>query len=228
MDYSKIYQQLILRAQNRVLEGYNESHHIVPKCMGGTDEPLNLVDLTPEEHFLAHMLLVKIYPAHKSLIYAVQKMCIPTAGRPKRKMYGWLKRRFSEYMSETRRGSGNTQYGMMWITDGSINKKIPKDEDIPSGWQKGRFIPSKEYPNTKCKTCGIDTGGRRRIFCQEHFSEHRISIGFKGANRTNSKKVYSGKYFVTNGIVDKTIPVGAIIPEGYWKGRSTNNRNKGR
>lgn len=32
-------------------------HHIVPKHMGGTDEPNNLVELTVEEHAEAHRLL---------------------------------------------------------------------------------------------------------------------------------------------------------------------------
>jgi len=29
--------------------------------MGGSDDKSNLVDLTPEEHFLAHQLLLKIH-----------------------------------------------------------------------------------------------------------------------------------------------------------------------
>lgn len=37
----------------------------------------------------------------------------------------------------------NSQYGTMWITDGSENKKIRKDQNIPSGWRKGRIIPPK-------------------------------------------------------------------------------------
>lgn len=32
-------------------------HHIIPKHMGGTDEPSNLVELTVEEHAEAHRLL---------------------------------------------------------------------------------------------------------------------------------------------------------------------------
>ena len=35
-------------------------------------------------------------------------------------------------------GTGNSQYGTMWITDGLIDKKIKKDEIIPEGWNKGR------------------------------------------------------------------------------------------
>ena len=32
-------------------------HHIIPKHMGGTDDPSNLVELTPAEHAEAHRLL---------------------------------------------------------------------------------------------------------------------------------------------------------------------------
>jgi len=37
-------------------------------------------------------------------------------------------------------GSKNSQYGTMWITNGTINKKIKKDCDIPSGYRKGRRL----------------------------------------------------------------------------------------
>lgn len=35
-------------------------------------------------------------------------------------------------------GDKNSQYGSMWITDGSISKKISKGELIPEGWVRGR------------------------------------------------------------------------------------------
>ena len=62
MNYQKIYDNIVRRGQNRILEGYSEKHHIVPRCLGGTDEVTNLVSLTPEEHYLCHLLLVKIHP----------------------------------------------------------------------------------------------------------------------------------------------------------------------
>ncbi len=37
-------------------------------------------------------------------------------------------------------GEKNSQYGTMWITDGSENRKIRKNEDIPQGWKKGRVL----------------------------------------------------------------------------------------
>jgi len=76
MDYKKIYNQLIERAQNRTLEGYREKHHILPKCLGGGNEKSNLVKLTPKEHFICHRLLCKIYPKNKPLTQALWLMAI--------------------------------------------------------------------------------------------------------------------------------------------------------
>jgi len=40
-------------------------------------------------------------------------------------------------------GCNNTQFGTMWITDGSSNKKVPKDSEIPSGWRKGATLSGR-------------------------------------------------------------------------------------
>lgn len=62
--------------------------------MGGGDEEGNLVRLTPEEHFLAHALLVKIHPSHPRLIYALSMMCSNRDGaRQNNKLYAWHRRR---------------------------------------------------------------------------------------------------------------------------------------
>lgn len=42
------------------------------------------------------------------------------------------------------KGDRNSQYGTMWVTDGSINKKIKRVDLIPEGWYKGRTTK----PNT--------------------------------------------------------------------------------
>lgn len=36
-------------------------HHIIPKYMGGTDDPSNIIELTIEEHAIAHMELYEKY-----------------------------------------------------------------------------------------------------------------------------------------------------------------------
>jgi hypothetical protein len=76
MNYEKIYQQLMDRATSRTLSGYKERHHIVPKCIGGDNSTSNLVQLTAREHFIAHKLLCKIYPAIKGIQFAFWAMVV--------------------------------------------------------------------------------------------------------------------------------------------------------
>lgn len=142
MDYKSIYDSLIHRARNRIPSGYVERHHITPKCMGGSDENHNLVALTPEEHFLAHILLVKIFPNEPNLIIAVNKMARGHKGKRARKLYGWLKKKFAKRISELQAGSGNSQYGTMWISNAILkeNRKIKKNDNIPAGWIAGRNV----------------------------------------------------------------------------------------
>ena len=95
MNYSAIHDRLIERARNRQLACYTESHHILPECMGGTNAAENMVELTPEEHYVIHQLLVKMHPDNEKLVFAASMMGYT---RTTNKIYGWLKRKHSECM----------------------------------------------------------------------------------------------------------------------------------
>lgn len=72
MNYKQIHDSIIDRAKTRVLpkEVYTERHHIIPRCMNGSDDKSNLVDLTAKEHFIVHKLLVEVYPDVDGLVLA--------------------------------------------------------------------------------------------------------------------------------------------------------------
>jgi hypothetical protein len=78
MDSQKIYFSIIERARSRKLpKSGSEMHHVVPKCF--KDEKQNgLVQLTCREHFLVHLLLVKMQPKgskkYWQMIHAVSMM----------------------------------------------------------------------------------------------------------------------------------------------------------
>lgn len=77
MNYQKIYDDICKRGQERELpEGtYSEKHHIVPKCMQGTNEKSNITKLTAREHFLVHLILSwKLYPENRKLSHALHSM----------------------------------------------------------------------------------------------------------------------------------------------------------
>ena len=52
MDYHRIYKQLINKAAERTISGYKEKHHIIPKCMGGTNDKDNIVEKSKENNQL--------------------------------------------------------------------------------------------------------------------------------------------------------------------------------
>jgi hypothetical protein len=112
MDYHKIYNQLIERSKNRSLDGYKEIHHILPKCCGGMDTQTNLVELTAREHFIAHLLLCKIYPDHKGLRFALWMMSNVKGQKQKRyfpnsRLYEIIRLEYLESIS----GENNPNFG---------------------------------------------------------------------------------------------------------------------
>lgn len=63
MDYHRIYREFIADRKQRQAEvsGYSEKHHIVPRSLGGSNSPDNIVRLTAGDHFFAHLLLAKCH-----------------------------------------------------------------------------------------------------------------------------------------------------------------------
>jgi len=49
------------------------------------------------------------------------------------------KKRIGLGNSIKQKGERNSQFGTIWITNGKLNKKIKKEEPIPSDWKKGRI-----------------------------------------------------------------------------------------
>ncbi len=139
LNYNKIYTDLIEKSRHRTIIGYGEQHHIIPRCLNGSDDKTNLASLTPEEHYVAHQLLVKLYPDNHKLAKAAAMM-IPN--RPSNKLYGWLRRRFATAQSIEQSGASNSQYDTIWIYNINleVSKKINSTEHIPEGWHQGRII----------------------------------------------------------------------------------------
>jgi len=84
MNHQKIYNTIIKNAKNsnrikfrKDNENYvyYERHHIVPKCLSGTNDKDNLVLLTAKEHYLCHKLLTYIYKGNRNINWAFIMMC---------------------------------------------------------------------------------------------------------------------------------------------------------
>lgn len=74
--YTKWYFNIISTAQSRTLNEYKEQHHIIPVSLGGSNNKDNLVELTAREHYICHLLLVKMTEGacKKSMSYALWMM----------------------------------------------------------------------------------------------------------------------------------------------------------
>lgn len=83
------YNKIIEYYKENIVEGFLESHHIQPKCMGGTDDKNNLVLLPSKAHFIVHYLLHKAYPKNRKLAHAFAMMGVNN-GKTKRKQTGRL------------------------------------------------------------------------------------------------------------------------------------------
>lgn len=169
-------------------------HHIVPRHMGGTDDPSNLVELTVEDHAEAHRILYETHGKYEDylawqgllgivprqeLIQELQKLNAHNTNKKLLEKYGVIssfqlphvrekisesnrkryaegfrplpnwsgrkhreesKRKIGVSTAITQKGSRNSQFGSMWITNGTENKKIKSIDIIPEGWYKGRVI----------------------------------------------------------------------------------------
>ena len=113
--YTRIYNALVENARSRMLEGYTEKHHIVPRALGGTDDPHNIVALTAREHFVVHRLLVRMThgQARYKMISALWAMCnlrskFHSRHTPTARQYATAREMWREKMSIVLKGTMKT------------------------------------------------------------------------------------------------------------------------
>jgi hypothetical protein len=209
MNYLKIYERIILRGKQRIIEGYKERHHIIPKCMGGSNNSDNLVNLTPEEHYVCHQLLVKIYPKNHKLIYAATAMSMNNS-RHKRsnKCYGWLKRRSSILQSQARKG-------IPLSTEHRNNISKSKKGKLLSIEHCNNISKGKKGKTSKPIT--EETRQKLRLAKQNISDEYRQKLRLAGQNKSAEirRKISDSKKGKK------------LSPEHIAKRQATRERNKG-
>lgn len=125
--YSRWYRSLIQKASRRdVSSTVTEKHHIVPACLGGSDEKKNLVDLTPREHFVVHWLLTKMIPAEKKkelskILLAYSIFAWPKSNTLKRKL---TSRQFQSARTAQRRAISLINKGRVFTEEHKRNMRL--------------------------------------------------------------------------------------------------------
>jgi hypothetical protein len=152
--YTITYNNIVNRAKARVLDEYSEKHHIIPKCLGGTNKKDNLIRLTAREHFICHRLLVKMVEgkAKFQMIKAVDMMTAHSKLHNRYKissrLYEQLKREASAAMSALTKGikkhSDDTKQKM---ADSARGRKSPFKGKTHTTNSKKKLA---EYRNRPC------------------------------------------------------------------------------
>ncbi len=222
MNYQKIYHALVEKAKVRGLdksqhEGYFEIHHILPRCMGGSDDKSNLVMFTGREHFIAHMLLWKSYPKNHDLMHAAWMMSHTRKGyKVNSTTYEALSVDHSLWLSGRMGGTNSPQFKDL---TGQRSGKLLVLEHI--GWKTttrgfnsslwlcqcdcGNFktLQSKEVsPKSKSayKSCGcligevaaLRVGDKNHFFGLSHSDESKAKMAEKKFGRSPSNKGIKG------------------------------------
>lgn len=152
--YQKIYNQIIeKRFNNPLTSGYYEIHHIIPKCLGGTNDRNNLIAVSAREHYICHALLLRIYKGTKfyyKLLRAFICMSRDNYGhRYTSKLYEYAKQKFSIFRKRELKHF-NPSTGWYWITNKETGEHIRITQDELSNYDKTKFIrgrKSSEYFN---------------------------------------------------------------------------------
>lgn len=162
MNYKKIYENLIqkwidLKDSPKDESRYYEKHHIVPKCIGGTDEESNIVSMFARDHMIAHMLLALIYPNERDLAFAVVALSMSSKFTEGRKneikgTSGKLFEFFRKRANELSKGKRGRRYGTPVINNktGKIYPTLAKcAEDLGYSQATIKYwitnIPSRGY-----------------------------------------------------------------------------------
>ncbi len=117
--YTQWYANITEQAKNRHLDSYTESHHIVPRSLGGSDEADNLVNLTAREHFVCHWLLVKMTTGqeHHKMLNALRMMRAEKSGQQRyatkitARVYESIKQEYAILQRERILGEKNPMWG---------------------------------------------------------------------------------------------------------------------
>jgi Tfp pilus assembly major pilin PilA len=238
MNYGRIYEELCKRGQVRhKIEGeYYEVHHIIPRSMGGIDDPSNLTTLTGREHFIAHLILTRLYPENEKVIYAAWLMANKGAIGKMRKYkvsartYEQLKKEWHTHIIKAKTGTklsegvkekirqtklknplktrGST--GMKWFHNPlTMENKLCNVNDVPVGYVIGRINIKTEKTGQYKWIHNPMTGEYKKLKSEEHTPNGWcIGVGRGKTKSIHNPTTMDRKYISKN----------EVVPDGWVLG----------
>jgi hypothetical protein len=134
--YLNRYYKLIEHYSKIIFDGYTETHHILPKSMGGNEDKTNLIVLSARVHFIAHYLLWKAYQNQSmAAAFILMKGC--NRGQKRHynsKLYEKVKQEYSEIQSIKMSGENNSFYGKSHTKETREKMSMAKQKLLESDW----------------------------------------------------------------------------------------------
>ena len=205
MDYKRHYDHLIKKYgfKSKPEHVYTERHHIVPRCLGGTDDKSNLIYLEARAHLISHLLLAAMHNwKHVGLNTAVFLMAnTQKRGSINNRLYARAKQLFST----SQKGMSNSNYkGVLPPTEEFINqieellRQGKTQEEISSiiGCDKGhlcRFIANNKINNPASRPHKIDQTDIRIIRWRlKHFEPIKEIAECFGVSKMTIHRINNG------------------------------------
>jgi len=196
MNYQKVYNAIIAKRQKESPEGYCEEHHILPRSIGGSDTRVNLVKLTAREHFVCHLLLVKIYQNTENYYKMVKAFFMMSTHSSNQnryissKKYEKLRVEFSTAQRIAVMGKNNPTYGKVWCVIESApdcsDRALFALNSIPNGWittkeLKSRLRLEQKQKLIDAKRKHIESKLRKqyKLYSKVGFDEYVKITGYK-------------------------------------------------
>ena len=176
-------------------------HHIIPRHMGGTDDPSNLIELSREEHAMAHLKLYEEYGKKEDL--GAYYLLIGQTDEASR---------ISCSLGGTVQGKINAENGHM--------RKIQKLADCSAAGKKGgraTMISGRGAfgdPIQRLESCRKGGSVQGKINSQSGHLQKIAQMTIE-ENKRNL-----GMIWVTDGTQNKMLNKTEIIPEGFRRGKT--------
>jgi len=225
--YSSWYYSIISKAKSQVRSKkdgqYYESHHIIPKSLGGNNSKQNLVLLTAREHYICHLLLPKMCSDSKN----IKNMCFALHSfkmknkhhqRYNSKLYDYFRKTYSCHIS----GEKNPNYGNKWTDEQKKNLSITRKNKFKNGYVSTTLGLKRNdlSERNKLPKMWINDGQIDKQILKSHIQNYDFNIWKKGRINSGNIKQPPNIYKRKNGEI-------IILPEWLKKDTYQSRIRKG-
>ena len=206
-------------AHKKHTKHYIEKHHILPKCLAGTNDFTNLIWLSAEDHYIAHVLLWKM-TKHDKLCFALNQMTRVSSDTTNIKSNSMLYAEFREHLSKVTSDVNKKTFSQMseckrnaWrskLSTHSKGKIIVRNKLT----RETKQIPREEFDSLIYE---METTGRKhkKTTREKIARANTTEIRGKAYHNPTTKEI---KYFNSSEVIPDGFIYGSGIPNKHTKG----------